>query len=47
MLVIVILKITPSPNIWVSQYSSLNWMKLDFEFFQSVYISQAKTTATW
>lgn len=41
-LVIVVLKITPSCHIGVSQYSHLHWMKLNFEFFQAVSISRAK-----
>ena len=45
-LVIVVLKITPSCNIRDSQNSSLNWAKLDFEFFQVVSFSQAKKQET-
>lgn len=46
MLVIVVLKITPSCNIRDSQNSSLNRAKLDFEFFQAVSFSQEKIQET-
>lgn len=45
-LVIVVLKIIPSCNIGVSQYSYLHWMKLNFEFSQAVSISWARNHYT-